>query len=125
MGIPADTSLEAETPADFGTDPGAVAQRWISEIELAEKDHERWLALARKVVKRYRDDESEASADVKQRRFALLWSNMETLEPAVRGGAPAADQRRLPADRHRRHHARRRRPGRDRDGDPDQGQLGL
>jgi hypothetical protein len=27
-----------ESPEDFGSDAGAVARRWISEIELAEKD---------------------------------------------------------------------------------------
>jgi hypothetical protein len=80
----------AETPNDFGVDAAALAQRWISELNLAEKNHAAWRTRARKIIRRYRDDQNEASTDVKQRRFSLLWSNMETLGPAVYARTPTA-----------------------------------
>lgn len=83
-------TLTVETAADFGEGPGADVQRWISELDLAAKDHRPWLDVSRRIIKRYRDDQNEASTDVKQRRFALLWSNIETLEPAVFARTPVA-----------------------------------
>jgi len=84
-------AMAASDAASFKVEtPGATARRWIGEIERAHAAHEPWLALARKVVRRYRGDEAEVSGGVRQRRFALLWSNMETLEPAVFARAPVA-----------------------------------
>ncbi len=75
MAVPADVSAEVEVPEDFGEDAAAVAARWISEIELAEKDQSSWRQRGRRIIRRYRDDQGEASDDAKQRRFALFWSN--------------------------------------------------
>ena len=79
----------AETPADFGDDPGAVARRWISEIELAEKDQAAWRRRGRRIIKRYRE-EREETADAGARRFSLLWANIQTLGPAVYARTPTA-----------------------------------
>jgi hypothetical protein len=78
-----------ESPEDFGSDAGAVARRWISEIDLAEKDQEAWRARARKIIQLYRRARP-GETDVKGRRFALFWSNMETLKPAVLARVPTA-----------------------------------
>jgi hypothetical protein len=86
----ADATFATETPADFGTDEAGVASRWISELDLAEKDRKRWKAEADRVIRRYAESENEASTDSKQRRYALLWSNIETLEPAVFARVPTA-----------------------------------
>ena len=80
----------AETPADFGDDPGALARRWISEIELAEKDQASWRERGRRIIKRYREDRAEAVTEVKARRFSLLWANIQTLGPAVYARTPSA-----------------------------------
>jgi hypothetical protein len=80
----------AETPADFGADPGAVARRWIGEIELAEKAQAPWRERGRRIIQRYLEDRGEAGADVKARRFSLLWSNIQTLGPAVLARVPSA-----------------------------------
>ena len=86
----ADAASSSETPADFGTDAGGVAQRWISEITLAERDQEAWKTRARAIIRLYRADQKDGSADVRQRRFSLLWSNIETLAPAVYARTPTA-----------------------------------
>ena len=88
MGTPVDAVQTQETPEDFGTDPTGVAQRWISEITLAEKDHSAWREKSRKVVKKYRARKEPGDADVKKRAFNLFWSNMETLGPAILARTP-------------------------------------
>ena len=80
----------AETPADFGDDPGAVARRWISELELAEKDQESWRQRGRRIIKRYREDRTETAPETRGRRFSLLWANIQTLGPAVYARTPTA-----------------------------------
>ena len=82
-------AAEMESPEDFGSDPGAVARRWISEIELAEKDQEAWRQRARKIIQLYRRSRP-GEVEAKGRRFALFWSNMETLKPAVLARVPTA-----------------------------------
>lgn len=90
----ADPSAEKQqTPADFGKGRAGNARRWISEIDLAEKSQAKWLDRCKDIIKRYDADAKLASATVDDTaisRFALLWSNMETLEPAVFNRAPAA-----------------------------------
>lgn len=80
----------AESPADFGSDAGAIARRWISEIELAEKAQAPWRERGRRIIERYIEDRNETSTDVKARRFSLLWSNIQTLGPAVLARVPQA-----------------------------------
>jgi hypothetical protein len=80
----------AETPADFGDDPGAVARRWISELELAEKDQAAWRRRGRRIIKRYREERDEGAAETRGRRFSLLWANIQTLGPAVYARTPTA-----------------------------------
>lgn len=87
----AEATFEVETPEDFGDDASATAARWISEISLAEKNQERWLSRGRKIIRLYMDMNGDvANDDAKKRRFALLWSNMETLEPACFARIPNA-----------------------------------
>lgn len=75
MSGPAPDLSAAETPADFGPDRGAVARRWLSEIELAEKTQAPWRERCRRIIERYAEDRGETSSDAKARRFSLLWAN--------------------------------------------------
>lgn len=75
-------------PADFGTDPAAVAQRWISEIGLAEKDTADWYRRGKLINARYVDERKNISET--RRRFAILWSNVQTLGPALYARTPTA-----------------------------------
>lgn len=79
-------SVRAEDPADFGTDKRGVAARWIAEIKLAEKDHADFWARGAKIVARYMDDRpTEQKAAT---RFNVLWSNVQTLKPAIYATPP-------------------------------------
>lgn len=67
-------------------DAQKVAARWIAEIAASEKALEKWLTRARKIRKRYLREGTDA--ENVNRRFALLWSNTETLRPAVYARPP-------------------------------------
>jgi hypothetical protein len=80
-----------ETPADFGKDPGAEARRWISEIDLAEKAQAAWREQGRKIIRQFVREKTDSPTETSRtRRFALLWSNIETLQPAVLARTPTA-----------------------------------
>jgi hypothetical protein len=80
---------QIDSPSDFGDDPAAVVSRWISELDLAEKEQKPWVERGRRIVRRYVDDRAEAN-DVRKRRFALLWANIQTLAPAIYARTPTA-----------------------------------
>ena len=79
-------SIEREE--DLGTDQKAVVRRWLLELKLADKREENWRKSAEKVWNRYRQKEA------KKNSFNILWSNTETLRPAVYNSAPKPDVRR-------------------------------
>ena len=70
---------------DFGTDPRAIAKRWITEIQLARKAREKWYKTCKRTLKRYEDERDEKN---KATRFNILWSNVETLGPAIYAKPP-------------------------------------
>lgn len=61
------------------------AQKWIAELGVSEKAQKKWLDRAKKIVRRYKD---ETNVEERRRRFAMLWSNTETLKPAVYARPP-------------------------------------
>lgn len=69
-------------------DDAGEFQRWLLELKLAEKDTVEWVSRARKVVRRYRDDRDGLATD--RKKFNILWSNIQTLFPAVYSRAPQA-----------------------------------
>lgn len=80
---------------DLTTSPSAVASpkdfdsevaRWQHEIELAEKECERWWKQCRKIDRRYRDQRE--GAEEYATRFNVLWSNIQTLLPAIYAKPP-------------------------------------
>lgn len=89
----ADQSVNAtaETERDFGPDPQGAVKRWIAEIDLYEKEVKDWRERSEKITKIYRDDRPEARGG---RKFALLWSNVETLKPSLYARQPKADVQR-------------------------------
>jgi len=66
-----------------------VFARWKAEIQFAEKDkaYVSWLERSEKIVRRYRDERMDTAAQM-QRRMNILWSNVQTLMPAVYGKMP-------------------------------------
>ena len=98
-----DESPDLETAQDIpGPKAAAVVRRWAREIEKAEKHAKKWMDRGQKVVDRYRDDKKamESSDEVEGgRKFSLLWSNVETLKPALYNRDPHPDIRRRFADK--------------------------
>lgn len=75
--------------------PAAFVARWCAELEKAERDkaREEWLKRCRRIIRRYRDKsirEDVGEGENSKHRFALFWSNIETLKPAVYARTPTA-----------------------------------
>jgi len=73
---------------DQATEGQQEAAKWTTALELAKKTDATWVTRGRKIVKRYRDQRGESSRD---KRYNILWSNVETLAPAIYSRAPKAD----------------------------------
>lgn len=73
-----------------------LQSRWTLEVQLAQKQFEKYTKRAEKVVKRYRDERDSARG---ASRFNILWSNVQTIRPAVYAKKPKAEVER----RHRDH----------------------
>ena len=65
--------------------PNARQKKYWREIEAYNKSSSDWKEQAEKIVKLYLDQHRTAASP---RRFALLWSNIETLKPAVYAKTP-------------------------------------
>jgi hypothetical protein len=59
--------------------------RWQRELQLSGKHFEPWEERGQKVVDRYRDEREEAET---ARKFNILWSNVQTLLPALYSRPP-------------------------------------
>jgi hypothetical protein len=78
---------------DFGDGEAAVWARWQAEDRVAAKEEERWQKRAREVIKRYRDE--RGNNDLRNvHRFNILWSNVQTLKPALYARTPKPDVQR-------------------------------
>lgn len=64
------------------------AASWLNELRLAKKEDDRWVKRGKKIVKRYRDDRSSSYDGNK--RYNILWSNIQTMMPALYGKTPRA-----------------------------------
>lgn len=86
-----DQQIESVSEA-FGSGEAAKARRWINEIQLSESSLDDWLGRCRKIIRRYKDERGANSALLAndRRRFAVLWSNIEVLKPAVYANKPVA-----------------------------------
>lgn len=76
--------VDQVNPAD--TTPAGVVARWVAEIALYERDAGDWHTRGRKIVKRYKDERTQAQES--QARFNVLWSNVQTFLPACYGRNP-------------------------------------
>jgi hypothetical protein len=66
--------------------------RYIAEIEAYERESEKWAERSKKIVKLYKDADNPSG---KKKRFNVLWSNVETMTPALyaRDPKPEVDRR--------------------------------
>jgi hypothetical protein len=76
-----DTTAAAPTvekESDFGAEPERAQRRWLAEIEAFERERKDYCERVEKITTRYRNEHLK-----KERRFALLWANVEVLKPTV------------------------------------------
>lgn len=79
---------EIKTLAELEKTPEGVVRRWRAELSLADKEEEKWRESGTDLYKRYRAGKKAADS------FNILWSNTETLKPAVYNSTPQPDVRR-------------------------------
>lgn len=68
--------------------PVDAAQKWSIELRLAKKEDEKWVKRGKKIIRRYRDERNGYSDTAK--RYNILWSNIQTMLPALYGKTPRA-----------------------------------
>ena len=68
------------------------ASRWLSELQLAKREDEKWVKRGKKIVRRYRD-ERQGWSDA-NKKYNILWANIQTMLPALYGKTPRADVQR-------------------------------
>jgi len=75
--------------------PGS-ARKWLKELDIAGDAEKPWREKARKIVGLYRDDGGvgEPGEGPKGKRYNILWSNTETLRPALYARTAKPDVRR-------------------------------
>ncbi|QGH72931.1 MAG: head-tail connector protein [Siphoviridae sp. ctdEk19] len=76
------TDATYERPEDAGTKPDDQVRYWLNEIGLAQKREKAWRKQAKEVIRIY---EAE---DVRENELNILFSNTETLAPAVYNATP-------------------------------------
>ena len=79
---------ENERKEDLGTDDKGLQRRWLLELKLADKRESDWRKTSRSIIDRYRGNNR------KKNSFNILWSNTETLMPAIYNSLPKPDVRR-------------------------------
>ena len=70
-----------------------LVTKWIDEINLAEQELQPWWRAGDVIVRRYKNENrnrggGRPSVDYLARRFAVLWSNVSTLQPAIYAKQP-------------------------------------
>lgn len=66
--------------------------KWVPIIAAYEREAEKWEKRSIKIIKRYKDDRGQR--DINASRYNILWSNVETLKPALFARVPKADVKR-------------------------------
>jgi hypothetical protein len=70
--------------------PGSPVAKYLDLISGYENEFKKWFPRVRKLLKKYRD-ESRTDTSNESARFNILWSNVQTLIPAVYARTPKAD----------------------------------
>lgn len=63
-----------------------TAMKWIAELGVSEKAQAKWVQRSKKIIKRYKREGSDVENGT--RKFALLWSNTETIRPSLYSRPP-------------------------------------
>lgn len=86
---------DATAAGNTATPTDTTVQRWIKEIELYEQKASKWHTRGQKIERRYKDERNN-TRESKEKRYNILWSNIQTLLPALYSRNPKPDfQRRF------------------------------
>ena len=64
---------------------------WIEQITQYESTFKKWMSRVEKIEKRYRDEQSQVARPNATAKFNILWSNVQTIVPAVFSRLPKPD----------------------------------
>lgn len=87
--------------ASKAEDERNYAGRWIAELDASEKWQREYIVRCAQIIKRYREErEGQTTTAPEFRRYAILWSIQQTLQPAVymRNPQPVVSRRFRDAD---------------------------
>lgn len=74
------------------------AARWKTEIRLYERETESFTIRGKKITKRFKDERTKG-AEERKNKFNILWSNVQTLQPALFAKNPVVNvERRFQSD---------------------------
>ena len=79
--------------------PSSEVQAWLDCIKSYETEFAKWEKRTRKILKRYRDEQTLQNRDNPPTHFNILWSNVQTLIPATFARMPKPDVSRRYSDR--------------------------
>ena len=79
--------------------PSSEVQAWLDCIKSYETEFAKWEKRSRKILKRYRDEQTLQNRDNPPTHFNILWSNVQTLIPATFARMPKPDVSRRYSDR--------------------------
>jgi hypothetical protein len=91
------TAGTLDTRADAGKGGRGVVSMWLDALSLADKEEKSWREDGDAIEEIYRDTRQGTTQGVQhraQRKFNILYSNTETLAPALYNTAPIPDVRR-------------------------------
>ena len=70
----------------------SAVQKLLNNIHTYNNEYKKWEARTTKIIRRYRDDQgTNTGMGNESARFNILWSNIQTLVPAVYARLPKAD----------------------------------
>jgi hypothetical protein len=69
--------------------PVDASTKWLAELKLAKREDEKFIERGDRIIRRYRDDRKNFTTY--GRRFNILWSNIQTMMPALYGKTPRAE----------------------------------
>jgi hypothetical protein len=85
----ADATVRQDT--EKAAAPDSTVARWVREIDAYDRAMQNWTKRGKSVDRIYRDQGNEAGDQPKDtRKFAILWSNVETIRPALYARTPQA-----------------------------------
>lgn len=94
--MPLSSGATDTTGADIQSADLHKVARWVAEITLYDRETQTWYERGKRIVRRYKDERSPIGGDDSRTRYNILWSNTQTLEPALYARNPKPDiQRRF------------------------------